>query len=614
MDETVRIMEDLNLLYIRQMALSLQDSDFQKKIDYEIRMRDGACKLLAACTQKDQALEAAKSLMICNARITSYMSQVQRMKEAQVMQRRTRRSSDAGLLEDRLPCKGTVSISDFRIPLMWKDTEYFRNKGDVHRYAVFGLMQIGCDIYDTEMVIVDRTMTDICFESAVVFPSVGPDFELKVEFYSCCMDEDFSITSGPRKFASKLSSSLGRSSGRRVRAGLDVAGESSVSNGGSSPILLPTLPVGGPKYHLLAHISLPLAAVHSGFRTHSLRVVGNEECSFWLPLYGSMCCRLAAQPRCMTQHVITGFLNLQQLVGDLHNWTRVFCVLQGTNLLCYYSPEEVEAKVEAAFTIAINKSNRKRAKRKSNCISITNQFAGEEVTHTLVTDSLEEMHRWMEAFWQHFYDMSAWKQCCDELMKVESASPRKLPVTISKKGASLYHETVIDSPDDIDPAPDTPSSLVQTGASRRDGTLPPWYALFENSQKRVCRGTLLDGSVVSERDGLCTDWIQRHTFTVQPMDKDWNSQDFCTGESHFSRPRTRSLDAKLMSLKCQAQRTEALSNKRAALLSTSSTQTSSADSSPEARIKPFSQQASEQQGWRSSRCRLHTSTPQQTQV
>ncbi|GCC17528.1 hypothetical protein chiPu_0022295, partial [Chiloscyllium punctatum] len=67
------------------------DSDFQKKIDYEIRMRDGTCKLLAACTQREQALEAAKSLMICNTRIMAYMSELQRMKEAQVRQRRVRR-------------------------------------------------------------------------------------------------------------------------------------------------------------------------------------------------------------------------------------------------------------------------------------------------------------------------------------------------------------------------------------------------------------------------------------------------------------------------------------------------------------------------------------------
>lgn len=91
--------------------LSLQDSDIQKKIDHEIRMRDGACKLLAACSQKDQALEAAKSLQTCSTRIMAYMSELQRMKEAQVMQKVARRSSDAGPMDDRLPCKGKVAIS-----------------------------------------------------------------------------------------------------------------------------------------------------------------------------------------------------------------------------------------------------------------------------------------------------------------------------------------------------------------------------------------------------------------------------------------------------------------------------------------------------------------------
>lgn len=93
------------------LFLCLQDSDIQKKIDHEIRMRDGACKLLAACSQKDQALEAAKSLQTCSTRIMAYMSELQRMKEAQVMQKVTRRSSDAGPMDDRLPCKGKVAIS-----------------------------------------------------------------------------------------------------------------------------------------------------------------------------------------------------------------------------------------------------------------------------------------------------------------------------------------------------------------------------------------------------------------------------------------------------------------------------------------------------------------------
>lgn len=98
------------LLPLRR-PLPSQDSDIQKKIDHEIRMRDGACKLLAACSQKDQALEAAKSLQTCSTRIMAYMSELQRMKEAQVMQKVTRRSSDAGPMDDRLPCKGKVAIS-----------------------------------------------------------------------------------------------------------------------------------------------------------------------------------------------------------------------------------------------------------------------------------------------------------------------------------------------------------------------------------------------------------------------------------------------------------------------------------------------------------------------
>lgn len=36
-----------------------------------------------------------------------------------------------------------------------------------------------------------------------------------------------------------------------------------------------------------------------------------EESSFWLPLYGSLCCRLVAQPSCMVEQVMAGFLKVQ---------------------------------------------------------------------------------------------------------------------------------------------------------------------------------------------------------------------------------------------------------------------------------------------------------------
>uniref|UniRef100_A0A3P9KEX7 Rhotekin n=1 Tax=Oryzias latipes TaxID=8090 RepID=A0A3P9KEX7_ORYLA len=487
MEEKLWILEDLNMMYIRQIALSLQDSDIQRKIDHEIRMRDGACKLLAACSQRDQALEAAKSLQTCSTRIMAYMSELQRMKEAQVMQNIPRRSSDVGPMDDRLPCKGKVAISDLRIPLMWKDTEYFKNKGELHRCAVFCLLHLGGEIFDTDMVIVDRTLTDICFDNPIIFSDAGPGFQLHVELYSCCFEEDYSTGSTPRKLASKLSSSLGRSAGKKLRAAMETGPGSPVSNGGASPLLLPVPSVQGPKYHLLAHTTLSLSHVQDSFRTHDLTISGNEECSYWLPLYGSMCCRLAAQPNCMTQRMMSGWLKVRQCGGDPQSWSKVFAVLKGTSLFCYHRQEDVETNIEPVFTIGINKETRIRASEKdphskAQNICISNQYGGEEVTHTLTTESREDTHRWMEAFWQHFYDMSQWRQCCDDVMKIELPSPRK-PAPITPKQGSLYHEMVIESSDDLSSTvSDILAQRMQELELRSQlGTSPTWMSLFEEN-------------------------------------------------------------------------------------------------------------------------------------
>lgn len=67
----------------------------------------------------------------------------------------------------------------------------------------------------------------------------GPGFELRVELYSCCSEEDYSAGSTPRKLASKLSSSLGRSAGKKLRAAMEPGPCSPVNNGGAAPLLLP---------------------------------------------------------------------------------------------------------------------------------------------------------------------------------------------------------------------------------------------------------------------------------------------------------------------------------------------------------------------------------------
>ncbi|XP_067294402.1 rhotekin isoform X2 [Pseudorasbora parva] len=571
MEEKLRILEDLNMIYIRQIALSLKDSDIQKKIDYEIRMREGACKLLAACSQRDQALEASKSLLTCNARIMAYMSELQRMKEAQVMQRIARRSSDAGPMDDRSPCKGKVAISDLRIPLMWKDTEYFKNKGELHRCAVFCLLQLGGEIFDTDMVMVDRTLTDICFDNTIVFNEAGPGFELRVELYSCCSEEDYSAGSTPRKLASKLSSSLGRSAGKKMKAGLEPGACSPTSNGGGATILLPVPSVPGPKYHLLAHTNLNLSHVQDSFRTHDLTITGNEECSYWLPLYGSVCCRLAAQPHCMTQQMMSGCLRVK-LGGEPQGWTNVYGVLKGTHLFCYHQKEDMEASVEPVLTIGINKETRIRAAEKdphskAQNICITNQYGGEEVTHTLAADSREDTQHWMEAFWQQFYDMSQWRHCCDDLMKIELPSPRK-PAIVTPKQGSLYHEMVIDTSDDIGTVTDILARRIEEFELRTQLQSPPhWMSLFEDPPRTPLNRQHLpphspsprlhsrqprsprchrSPGLLSSNASLTSD--SDSPASVSPCFRQAWSPDTSSSSGHF-RPRTLSLDAKLSTLR-----------------------------------------------------------------
>ena len=67
------------------------------------------------------------------------------------------------------PCTAQVSLSDLRMPLIWRDTDHFKNKGDYRRFAVFCLARIGTEIYDTTLLCpVDRSLTDLTFPDVLV--------------------------------------------------------------------------------------------------------------------------------------------------------------------------------------------------------------------------------------------------------------------------------------------------------------------------------------------------------------------------------------------------------------------------------------------------------------
>uniref|UniRef100_A0A8D0QMK7 Rhotekin-2 n=1 Tax=Sus scrofa TaxID=9823 RepID=A0A8D0QMK7_PIG len=486
---------------LRPAGLSAQqDNGIQEKINLEIRIREGIWKLLSLSTQKDQVLHAVKNLMVCNARIMAYTLELQKIEEQTADQ--TRRCDVDFEHKARTACKGKIAISDIRIPLMWKDSDHFSNKERSQRYAIFCLFKMGAEVFDSDMVIVDKTITDICFENVTVFNEAGPDFQIKVEVYSCCTEES-TITNTPKKLAKKLKTSISKATGKKINSVLQEDHETCLSFSST---------ISCAKYSLLAHTTLSLESAEDSFKTHNLSINGNEESSFWLPLYGNMCCRLVAQPACMAEDAFAGFLNQQQMVEGMITWRRLYCVLRGGKLYCFYTPEEIEAKVEPTLIVSINKETRIRAmdkekKKRIRIFSVINPVAGQAITHIFAADNREDLNKWLEAFWQHFFDLSQWKHCCEELMKIEIMSPRKPPLFLTKEATSVYHDMSIDSPLKIESLTD----IIQKKIEETNGEFligqheefspPPWATLFDGNHQVVIQKKVFPSASKQLHDG-----------------------------------------------------------------------------------------------------------------
>ncbi|XP_057704600.1 rhotekin-2 [Corythoichthys intestinalis] len=471
---------------IRQSALFQQteNTNIQKKLDFELRMREGAYKLLLACSKREQILNASKNLLTCNARIKAYMDHMQKMKDEQDIAGEVSRNS-----EERVPCRGRIALSGLRLPLMWKDQDHFNNRGSSRRVAIFCLMQMGCQVFDTKMVVVDRTITDVCFDEVAIFQDAVPGFKLRVELWSCAFEEELNLVNTPRKLAKKLRNSFGKTAGKKLCPLLDSSDPDTFLQSNPVPP--------GAKYNLLAYSTMRLPEAEGSFQSHSLVVLQNSDWSSWLPLYGNLCCRLVAQPACMTQRVMTGYLNQKQSMDGFERHCSFYCILSASTFSCYFSPEEIDAKVQPALRLAINKDTRVRVVEKqsggknSRSLSIINPSPEGYQTEVFTADTREELDEWQEALHQHLYDQSQWLHCCKQLMKIEVVSPRKPSLFLTKQADSVYDELSISSPGKLESITDIIHSKIEETdghflIGHNEARQPPnWSTLFDGSHTFV---------------------------------------------------------------------------------------------------------------------------------
>ncbi|XP_074114633.1 rhotekin isoform X2 [Cotesia typhae] len=401
-----QVLQDLDLYYIRQIAHNLKEYDLEQKIEVEIKMREGSARLLAAARHRAQSLEAARALLTSNERMSAYMAELQRRKKD------VNKTSVSG-------SAARVSLSELRVPLMWRDSDHFKNRGDYRRFAVFCLARVGTEIHDTALICpVDRAQTDITFPDVLLFNNVPADFELTLEIYSHILQEDLSIASTPRRIKRTIHSSISKTVGKKLAASLKDE-----LNSGKL----------GPQFELMASAKLTVDDTEENIHTHDLIINNLENKHHALPLFGHFCCRLAAQLDCMTKDVHTGTIS----INNKKCWAR----LRNFTLNAWESRKLAEDEQPPVHSVPINRETViQKSSSSGKEIRVSNNMDGCEKISSLKLESTEEAQKWLRHLTDHVEDHLRWKHAAESVQQVPYIESTRNSF-ISKRQGSLYDET-----------------------------------------------------------------------------------------------------------------------------------------------------------------------------
>lgn len=395
------------------------DRNLEQRLEMELKMRDGTAKLMAASLNPTMSLQAAKSMIASNERIVAYVHHLRSKISSQ--NEGSRDGDDHG--NNSVEKEAKVSVSDIRIPLIWKDSAHFKNRGDYRRFAVFCLLRIGCEIYDTSLAVdVDPTVTDITFEDSIVFEKASPRFEMRLEVY-CNLSSSDSRASSKRL---QLGDSIGKAVGRKLAASLkdDLDADNT-----------------GPKYEMIAHATLRLADVNDGIKPHDLVLESTDRPFHHVPLFGHFCCRLAAQPDFLVEEELC--FDLATVTGngqcDISGQT-LWVSLKGTTVTVWKD----EARSESQLTLYLNQHTSVDLVD-GNALTLTNLTGLQCEPYNLRFSVPETANKWVEGLRRQIYQSATWKNAA-QIMDIPSPAPSRI-LPFGRRNFSLYEETRLkDSP------------------------------------------------------------------------------------------------------------------------------------------------------------------------
>ena len=391
-----------------------RERDLEQRIALEVKICEGSTKLLAACepkgmyTNQPHTLEAAKNLLVSNERMTAYMSELKNTKC-----RRPNPTVKSSL--------GRICVSDLRFPLIWKDSDHFKNKGDHRRFAVFVLLKIGTEIQDTVLInLVDRSMTDICFDDIIIFNEIPHDFECSLEIYSHVHQNDFSIASTPRKLRRSIHNSISKTIGKKIAASLKDNSLNDV----------------GPKFDLVGTATLKVSNLSNNISSFDLIIENRENKNHQLPLFGNFCCKLAAQPLCATQEKISGFVNIMENENK-----KSWCRLNGWRFEIWESKDDVETSPYHPLSLTIDRKTEVKH-ISSSVLNITNKSGLERGSFTMEFETVENLKNWSQVINQQISNHEVWGIAAEDDMEILTPQPtRKNFMLPLESKNTLYEDT-----------------------------------------------------------------------------------------------------------------------------------------------------------------------------
>eukprot|EP00108_Taenia_solium_P002564 TsM_000904900 transcript=TsM_000904900 gene=TsM_000904900 len=230
----------LNTEAVRGCINVMPDPKLQEDIERNLKLRDGALRILSVAANTIQRLDAAKTIIVSNSRLVVSMQQLQREKTNEANAAAAISHGDQGLnpptTSSKHFCTGkaTLCLSGIRIPLLWKDTSLTPNASSVlnrlldpgYNWAsatssgyspsavgrqqrplsavlsmatvgamaggeafaevcsAFCIVRVGDQIRETRLLCeVYPGSADLEFDDVLTFENVQPDFECNIEIY-----------------------------------------------------------------------------------------------------------------------------------------------------------------------------------------------------------------------------------------------------------------------------------------------------------------------------------------------------------------------------------------------------------------------------------------------